>query len=66
MTVDTITQLTHNELQLNLEFMKYVSLVGSLEELIEELITLWEKSTVPPTFLCEFPPFHHSFCAHFS
>ena len=32
--VDTVTGLTHDELLVNLEFVKYVSLVSSLQELI--------------------------------
>jgi hypothetical protein len=57
--IDTIARLTHNELQHNPEIMKYVSLVNSLQE----LLNLWEKSTMC-TFVCE-SPHCCSLCAHF-
>ncbi|KAN0135767.1 hypothetical protein V8E53_006407 [Lactarius tabidus] len=45
--INTIAHLTHNELWHNPEFMKYVSLVNSLQI----LLNLWEKSTT-----CTFDP----------
>ncbi|KAN0128815.1 hypothetical protein V8E53_013402 [Lactarius tabidus] len=40
--IDTIAHLTHDELWHNPEFMKYVSLINSLQE----LLNLWEKSAM--------------------
>ena len=34
LSVDTIARLTHNELRHNLEFLKYVKMVDSLQELL--------------------------------
>ena len=41
LSVDTIACLTHNELRHNLEFLKYIKMVDSLQELLR----LW--SSVP-------------------
>ena len=42
--MDAIPGLTHDELRLNSEFLKYMSLVGSLQE----LLTLQDKTVLPP------------------
>jgi hypothetical protein len=57
--INTIAHLTHDELWHNLEFMKYVSLVDSLQE----LLNLRERSATR-TFVCE-SPHCCSLCAHF-
>ena len=41
LAVDTIAWLTHDELCLNPEFMKYVRMVDALQE----LLGLWEKTS---------------------
>ena len=51
--VDAIAGLTHNELMLNVEFVQYVSLVGSLQNLIDL------RSTGQPAKFGEFPPAPH-------
>lgn len=57
--MDTIAGLTHDELRLNSEFVKYVSLVSSLQE----LLSLREKTAPPPPpplLDCEWPRSHLS------
>jgi hypothetical protein len=60
----TITGPTHDEIRCNPEFMRYVDLVGSLQE----LLSLWEKKAplAPSPLACESPaPPLFSLCSLF-
>ena len=47
LAIDTIAQLTHDELYLNPEFMEYIHMVDTLQE----LLGLWEKMSMGAFFL---------------